>query len=160
MTEPVMYYFAYGSNMNAERVRKRKMAFVSALAGTLNGFELRFNKRSVKFPGAASANVMQAAGAQAQGVLYELSEADQILMMDPFEGYPIRYDRHALPVTTHQGDLMAWVYIANDDHIQEGLAPAQWYLDHLLAGESYLTRDYLVELQATPCLPDSAIEPD
>lgn len=160
MTDSVMHYFAYGSNMNVERVRKRKMTFVSELAGTLHDYELRFNKRSVKYPGAASANVMRATGNLTQGVLYELTAADQIQMMDPFEGYPIRYNRHALPVATHRGDLLAWVYIANEDHIQEGLAPAQWYLDHLLAGENHLTRDYFEQLRATACLPDTAFEPD
>lgn len=159
MSEAVMYYFAYGSNMSAERVNKRKMIFFDACAGTLNHHELRFNKRSVKFPGAASANVMAVKNAQTQGVLYQLSEADQILMMDPFEGYPTLYDRLALPVATAMGDLTAWVYIANVDHIQEGLAPAQWYLNHLLAGESYLTPSYFEALRATNCLPGSDTEP-
>ena len=64
----VTYYFGYGSNMNEARVAKREMPFVEVLAGQLHGYELRFNKRSVKYPGAASANVQQTAGAVVEGV--------------------------------------------------------------------------------------------
>ena len=55
-------------------------------------------------------------------------------MMDPYEGYPVRYTRTALPIVTESGVVDAWVYNANEAHVAEGLAPARWYLNHLLAG--------------------------
>jgi len=156
---PVDYYFAYGSNMNPDRVRLRGMVFDHVMAGVLGDYALRFNKRSVKYPGAASANVVAHAGAVTEGVLYRLSHPDQILAMDPFEGYPVRYDRLVLPVRSGGGACAAWVYIANADHIAEGLLPARWYLDHLLAGSAYLSEPYVNRLRATECLPDSTGEP-
>ncbi len=44
-------YFAYGSNMNPQRVRERGLAVVRAEAARLPGFRLAFDKCSA--PGAA-----------------------------------------------------------------------------------------------------------
>ena len=156
----IHHYFAYGSNMNPERVSRRQMRFESAAGGVLHNYSLRFNKRSVKYPGAASANVAHQPGSLTEGVVYRLSHPAQIEMMDPFEGYPVRYDRLALPIRTTGAVVHAWVYIANTEFITEGLSPARWYLEHLLAGEPFLSVDYVEQLRQTPCLPDSHVEPD
>ncbi len=159
MSLTVHHYFAYGSNMNPDRVRQRKMSFESAASGHLFDYSLRFNKRSVKYPGAASANVMALANGVTEGVIYRLAEPVQIEMMDPYEGYPVRYTRTALPIVTESGVVDAWVYIANEAHVAEGLAPARWYLNHLLAGRDYLSEPYFESLSQTNCLLDSDIEP-
>jgi gamma-glutamylcyclotransferase (GGCT)/AIG2-like uncharacterized protein YtfP len=153
------YYFAYGSNMNRSRVESRKMDFTHCETGILTNYRLAFNKRSVKYPGAAAANVMQSTGQQVQGIVYHLSDAAQIMAMDPFEGYPHRYNRVLAPIQTANGLLDVWVYIANANHVQEGLRPAVWYLNHLLAGRDYLTPDYVKNLETTSCLPDTEMEP-
>ena len=155
----VHWYFAYGSNMNRERVSRREMGFRRALGGTLSDFELRFNKRSTVHPGMASANVMRVPGARVEGVVYELSEPAQIEQMDPFEGFPERYVREPCAIVTDEGALTAWVYIATERWITEGLRPARWYLNHLLAGEVHLSRDYYTALAGTECLPGSEVEP-
>lgn len=155
----VTHYFAYGSNMNPNRVRGRKVQFDHHRAGTLHDFRLVFNKRSVKFPGAASANVMAEEGAATQGVVYRLQTPEQITMMDPFEGYPTRYSRQALQIECGKQLVKAWVYIANDEFVTTGLKPARWYLEHLLAGKEFLTTAYFEQLMTVECLPDSHIEP-
>ena len=154
----VHHYFAYGSNMNPERVRQRKMSFESADLGHLFDYSLRFNKRSLKYPGAAAANVMAVSNGVTEGVVYRLVDPMQIEMMDPYEGYPVRYRRTALPITTKAGNVDAWVYIANEDHVAEGLAPARWYLNHLLEGRDYLSDSYFESLSQTKCLDDSDLE--
>jgi len=159
MSLTVKHYFAYGSNMNPDRVRQRKMSFESAASGHLFDYSLRFNKRSVKYPGTAAANVMVSAKGVTEGVLYRLVEPVQIEMMDPYEGYPVRYTRIALPIVTKADVVEAWVYIANEDHVTEGLVPARWYLNHLLAGRAYLSASYFETLCQTKCLHDSDIEP-
>ena len=128
------YYFAYGSNMNSRRVQARAMAYDSVEGAVLPGYRFAFNKKSVKFPGAASANVVANDRSSVEGVLYHLCDEKQILAMDPYEGYPIRYDRKLLNVNTLAGQVAVWVYIANADYIEEGLRPTQWYLRHLLCG--------------------------
>ncbi len=147
--------------MNPERVRNRQMGFDLQLAGQLAGFELVFNKRSRKYAGAASANVMKAdAGSVVEGVVYRLTDADQITVMDVFEGYPELYNRILLPVQTQQGALQAWTYLANPQHVMTGLKPASWYLAHLLAGQPFLTAAYYERLQQVACLPNSEQEPE
>ncbi len=153
------YYFAYGSNMNAERVVTRKMQFVEIKAGQLEGYKLVFNKRSVKTPGAAAANVEPEPGAVTEGVLYRLPEANEILKMDPFEGYPVRYRREVRALRTQSGYENAWVYMANPEFIGDHLKPAKWYLQHLLAGKEMLSADYFQSLCEVQCLADSDVEP-
>ena len=153
------YYFAYGSNMNPERVERRKVGFTQCESGHLFGYKLAFNKRSVKYPGAASANVIEQKDGCVEGVVYHLDNAQQITKMDPFEGYPVRYNRILAPVETTTGFIDVWVYVANPDHIQEGLKPAGWYLNHLLSGREFLSSAYAEELARTVCLPDSEVEP-
>lgn len=153
------YYFAYGSNMNPGRVDKRQMRYDHYHGGSLRDFELAFNKRSVKYPGAASANVIPAPGKVVEGVLYKLTHPAQIEVMDPFEGYPVRYSRYSLDVDCDAGTVRAWVYIANEAYVAEGLKPARWYLEHLLCGQPFLSGEYFERLAATECLPDSDVEP-
>jgi gamma-glutamylcyclotransferase len=153
------YYFAYGSNMNPDRVSGRQMDFNRYESGCLQGYRLAFNKRSVIYPGAASANVMQDAAGVVEGVVYHLSDEQQIETMDPFEGYPLRYDRCLLPVQTDDQQLNVWVYIANPDFIQEGLRPNRWYLNHLLAGRAHLSEGYYQTIADIQCLPNTDLEP-
>ncbi|MEO2173459.1 MAG: gamma-glutamylcyclotransferase family protein [bacterium] len=154
------FYFAYGSNMNPARVVRRKMGYTLCESGTLSGYKLAFNKRSVKYPGAASANVVEHRDSHVEGVVYHLTDRHQITKMDPFEGYPVRYNRVLAPVKTVNGFIDVWVYVANPDFIEEGLKPASWYLNHLLSGCEFLSADYVEQLAGTVCLPDSELEPD
>ncbi|MCZ6501845.1 MAG: gamma-glutamylcyclotransferase [Gammaproteobacteria bacterium] len=156
----VSYYFAYGSNMNPDRVRERRMLFDHYQAGTLHDYRLVFNKRSVKYIGAASANVMMQKGAVTEGVVYRLKHADEITTMDAYEGYPVRYDRRRLPVTCGDDLVDAWVYVAKPDYIDNSLKPTRWYVRHLLAGKEFLSSTYIEQLIAVDCLPDTDMEPE
>ncbi len=153
------WYFAYGSNMNPSRVQARGMGFGDAVAGTLHGFALHFNKRSTIHPGMAAANVCPVPDTSVEGVLYQMSSPDQIRQMDPFEGYPTRYTREARHILCDGRSVSAWVYIATQAYVCDGLRPARWYLDHLLAGEQYLSEQYVAMLRGIECLPDSMSEP-
>jgi gamma-glutamylcyclotransferase len=153
------FYFAYGSNMNPSRVESRQMPFSGFESGVLKGYRLVFNKRSTIIPGAASANIEPAADDQVEGVIYALKDEYGIDAMDPFEGYPVRYDRTLVDIEMKQSNVQSWVYIANEAYRQSGLLPAAWYLNHLLAGEPYLSQPYFERLCRQPCLPNSDLEP-
>jgi gamma-glutamylcyclotransferase len=147
------FYFAYGSNMNAVRMQERQMDFDHVDGGVLHGFRLAFNKRSTKQIGMASANVVPSTGFSVEGVVYRLLDGDVIRKMDPFEGYPLRYDRKKLPIQLNGScPQSAWVYIANPEYIDETLRPARWYLNHLLAGREHLSEDYYQQLLKVQCL--------
>lgn len=153
------WYFAYGSNMNPARLAARIGATRRVMAGVLHDYSLRFDKAS-KIAGISHANVAAIVGERVEGALFELECPEQIQMMDPFEGYPADYERHRLPVTTREGDIEAWVYIAAPGTTATALRPAREYLEHLLAGEPYLSRAYharLARVETVSGLEDAAL---
>ena len=144
------WYFAYGSNMNAQRMRQRGLLFDEVVAGQLPGYELCFNKRANDRPGTAYANIRHCQSAVVEGVLYRLLDPAEIFKMDPFEGTPVFYSRERMPVHTRQGVLPGWVYVANPAWRSDGLRPTRAYLDHLLAGREHLSQAYWQALAGTP----------
>lgn len=139
------YYFAYGSNMNVARVDARIGATRRVLSGVLADHELRFDKAS-RVPGIAHANVAHRPGERVEGALFELSAPQQIELMDPFEGVPHDYQRQRHAIHTAEGEIDAWVYIAVPERIRHALRPAREYLEHLLAGEPFLSPEYYARL--------------
>jgi gamma-glutamylcyclotransferase (GGCT)/AIG2-like uncharacterized protein YtfP len=153
-----LYYFAYGSNMNSERVRARGLEYSQVLSGQLSGYELSFNKYSANREGSA-ANITKQENAVTEGVLYLLSGEEQIIQMDPFEGFPDHYSRELLSIATKSELVKAWVYIANQRFIRENLLPPRWYLNHLLAGKQFLTQPYYERLKKVECISGTDLEP-
>ncbi|MDW5378175.1 gamma-glutamylcyclotransferase family protein [Halomonas sp. HP20-15] len=153
------YYFAYGSNMNIARVAARIGETRRVRPGVLEDYALRFDKTSL-VPGIAHANVVAEPGARVEGALFELHYPEQIALMDPFEGVPQDYCRHARVVETAEGPVEAWVYIAGVGKTRESLRPAREYLDHLLAGKPFLSESYharLSEVDAVEGLADTTL---
>ena len=67
------FYFAYGSNMNPERVADRGLFTRGETGATLRGFRMLFNKRSTGIPGVGHANIEYDKKSVVEGVLYELA---------------------------------------------------------------------------------------
>ncbi|ART64802.1 gamma-glutamylcyclotransferase [Kushneria marisflavi] len=145
------FYFAYGSNMNAARMQARVGDTRRRMSGTLEGWQLYFDKAS-RIDGVAHANVRKEAGGQVEGVLYELNHPAQIRDMDPFEGHPAEYCRQVESVDTPDGPRAAWVYVALPEKTAPGRLPAREYLGHLLEGRDFLSHAYLERLGAQHCI--------
>ncbi|MDX2465324.1 MAG: gamma-glutamylcyclotransferase family protein [Porticoccus sp.] len=145
------YYFAYGSNMNPERMAARELDVLSACSGRLEGFGLRFNKRSRRDATLACANVVYAPGECVEGVLYHLATPLEIAKLDPHEGTPVRYSRELFLIQMASSFIPAWTYIANPAVIDDSIRPARWYVEHLLAGKAYLSLEYWRRIDQTPC---------
>ncbi|MEH6617668.1 MAG: gamma-glutamylcyclotransferase family protein [Porticoccus sp.] len=145
------YYFAYGSNMNSDRMAARDLQVLSTCSGWLEGFGLRFNKRSRREATLACANVVYAPGERVEGVLYHLAAPTEIIKLDHHEGAPFRYSRELFRVQTTTRFIPAWTYIANPGVIGNSIKPARWYVEHLLAGKAYLTSEYWDRIDQTPC---------
>lgn len=136
-----LHYFAYGSNMNPERVAARKLPTVGdPKPARLHNYKLLFNKISRYRVGAASANIVSAFGCSVIGVLYELTNSRSIKTMDPFENSPEDYAREAVFVhLDHDGQadeakvIAAWTYVAKPHAIDDTLRPTRAYVGHLLA---------------------------
>ena len=143
-----MRYFAYGSNMDPERMRKRSISFSQRIRAVLKGYRLEFNKVASRNSQEGYANVVKFEKGIVEGVLYEIPDSD-LSKLDRFEGYPDHYDRVMIKVELNDGQkLEAIIYIAQPDRIAEGLKPSRDYLDHLLAARDILSESYRTKLEA------------
>ncbi|MGB9825195.1 MAG: gamma-glutamylcyclotransferase family protein [Desulfofundulus sp.] len=69
-----IWYFAYGSNMDAEQMESRAGNWLSRVPGLLKGWRLEFNKVNACVIGAAYANIVPSPNSTVEGVLYVLTE--------------------------------------------------------------------------------------
>lgn len=142
-----MKYFAYGSNMDPERMKNRGVKFLKRERAILKGFKLVFNKISFQNPGEGFANIVEDDKEVVEGILYEIEEND-LEKLDRHEGYPSHYTRIKVNVTLENGQTVeAITYIARPDRTREGLKPSKEYLRHLLKGCDLLSKEYCEKLR-------------
>lgn len=122
-----MIYFAYGSNMNYEHMRRLCGWHFNVLGvGTLREYEFGPDKRGF-------ANIHPKKGLHVIGVIYDVDQS-ALDTLDDFEGYPKVFDRKEVQVQDQDGEnYKAWVYM--EDHGQFGgtyIKPE--YLKRVIAG--------------------------
>jgi len=149
-----VFYFAYGSNMDPQRVAARGLRFEHVCGAMLHGVALAFDKQSRAHHGSGHANLAFDRTAAVEGVLYQLRGADEIVHMDAVEAAPINYSRDVVMVSVAGRSVAAWTYFANAAVIHPGLRPQRAYLAHLLAGRPYLSQGYFDRLSQIQCVDD------
>jgi gamma-glutamylcyclotransferase len=150
----LIWYFAYGSNMNAvrlfeERLKPEGVAAGERIAGRLDGWRLAFNKRGRTPPGAGAGNIVVAPGEVVHGTL-NLLPPSGFDVLDRYEGVAGgHYERRTMPVVRSDtgAAVEAITYVAM--LVSEGLRPTRDYLGHLLAGRDLLPADYYRQLSET-----------
>ena len=143
-----MYYFAYGSNMDPERMRERLGRLPERKAASLAGWILKFNKIASRNPREGYANIMQQNGAVTEGILYDITDAETG-KLDVKEGYPDHYNKVALQVRLgNDTEVRAMTYVAQHDKVNDSLKPSRDYLRHLLADMEFLSEGYIRKLEA------------
>ena len=154
----VCHYFAYGSNMNPERVASRGLRYRTFWGAVLDRVMLTFDKSSAQHPEEGHANLSWAPAFNAEGICYELDSVDEIAKMDPFERAPVNYGREVVFVRrlvrrdgAEDAPTAAWTYFANAAVRRPGLRPSAAYLAHLQAGGPYLTTSYAAMLDRIVC---------
>ncbi|OAT80321.1 gamma-glutamylcyclotransferase family protein [Desulfotomaculum copahuensis] len=147
-----LWYFAYGSNIDAERIKERIGFLPDRIPGTLGNWHLEFNKTSKK-TGEGFANIVPCPGEIVEGVLYAVTE-EELQKLDCYEGVPAHYIRYQINVVRQdKGEVVAAVtYVANPDKVRDGLKPTREYLNHLLAGKDYMSEKYIQHLRAVEIL--------
>ena len=153
----MIWYFAYGSNMNParladQRLKERAVQMGHRIGGRLDGWRLVFNKVARAPAGAAAANIIETSGEVVHGTLNEMPEAG-LEVLDIWEGVAGgHYERRILPVVrADTGETVeAVAYVALK--VGSGLRPTREYLFHLLAGEDLLPATYWKKLKAVPTL--------
>lgn len=147
-----MKYFAYGSNMDPERMKKRDINFLQREHATLKCYTLKFNKLASRNPKEGYANIFPDRTGVVEGVLYNISDSD-IATLDRYEGYPDHYDRINVMVQlddVHEVEAIA--YIAQANKVREGLKPSRDYLNYLLAAKDILSEPYYRRLESLETL--------
>jgi cation transport regulator ChaC len=145
-----MKYFAYGSNMDQDRMKQRNIRFSKREHAILKGYRLEFNKIASGNEGYA--NIVKDTNGIVEGILYEIEEED-IRKLDRYEGCPNHYYRITVNVELDNGQIVeASTYIANQSMIKEGLKPRKSYLEHLLKGCDLLSKEYCEMLKKVETL--------
>lgn len=138
------YYFAYGSNLDYEQMKKRcsknvrfiEMAYLENYRFVYDGF--------YNFRNGAVANIVYAKNSKVWGVLYEIDETC-LKELDSYEGYPKFYGRKILKVKDEGGkEYDAWLYLR--EPLKEG-EPSEEYRSIILRGARKwgLPEDYITE---------------
>ena len=145
-----MLYFAYGSNMNQERLKERGVEFENPRSAILRDYILKFNKINSKVENAGYANIEASAGSIVEGILYEVTE-DGLKSLDKYEGVGSGdYCRKEVEVFTKDNKPhLAITYIACPEKIRDNLKPTKEYLNHLLKGKNFLSFEYYEKLKNT-----------
>ncbi len=121
----MIYYFAYGSNLDARQMLRRCPHSKVNRAGWLQDYRLAFTRYSGNWKGGV-ADVVRDPGKQVWGQIYLLSQAD-LARFDTCEGYPKIYDRFRSPIETNDGRVEdVWVYKVVDK--QPFVPPSADYL--------------------------------
>ena len=148
-----MFYFAYGSNMLLERLRRRVPSARRIGTAALVGHRLAWRKRGRD--GSAKCDIAETteSGALVWGILYEIDPAEKPAL-DKAESFGHGYDRKDVTVRCNGGDIEAYTYVALD--IDESLAPYDWYKAFVLAGakRNGLPQDHIRRIESVVSVVD------
>ena len=109
-----MYYFAYGSNMNWEQMRRRCPSAQFVCVASLKDYRFAIARHS-RLRNCGTANIFVDAGSEVWGIVYDVSELD-LATLDAFED---GYRREKLFVRTSddsQSSVEVLVYIAEKEN--------------------------------------------
>ena len=145
----IMKYFAYGSNMNPARMKKREVNFTSRQHAVLKKYSLQFNKMASKNPTKeGKGNIVSDVDEFVEGALYEIKSSDRD-KLDEAEGYSDHYDRITVLVQVDDGKpVLAFTYIAQPHMVRDGLKPTREYLNHYLEAKDILSKRYYQKLES------------
>jgi gamma-glutamylcyclotransferase len=105
-----MEYFAYGSNLNKQRMLQRCPGAKFKYQAILPNYRLIFTGWAREWKG-GTASIKPVRGEKVVGAIYEISEAD-LRRLDRYEDYPATYDRINVLVLKDDGSaIKAITYI-------------------------------------------------
>jgi gamma-glutamylcyclotransferase (GGCT)/AIG2-like uncharacterized protein YtfP len=138
-----MYYFAYGSNMSLEHMRRICGWHCQFLGrARLSGYGNCLDKRGFL-------NIDPQENAEIFGILYSVDE-DGLGMLDDFEGYPTVFDRKEVTVfDDHNIKYKAQVYIEPVGNCG-GMQYRQEYFRRVIAAayENRLPEEYIKKIES------------
>jgi len=150
-----MKYFAYGSNMYTKRLRSRVPSCRFCRVASLSGYTIKFHKRSTDDSGKCNAYRTDSATDELIGVVFEIADSEKP-ELDRAEGLGAGYHEETVTIAGTEGMVDAYMYVADDNAIDDSLEPYTWYKDLVVAGakEHRLPQRYIEELEAVPAKQD------
>jgi len=151
-----MQIFAYGSNMNINRLKKRVPSANKICTASLDGYSFAFNKKSKD--GSVKGNIEQTNNANDKvwGVVFEIDEKEK-KKLDDAEGLGKGYNETMVNVLGADRQLInVQVYIADSDAIDNSLHPYDWYKEYVVSGakENKLPESYINKLESSQATED------
>jgi gamma-glutamylcyclotransferase (GGCT)/AIG2-like uncharacterized protein YtfP len=142
-------YFAYGSNMDSEQMKKRVRSATLVGRARLANKRVVFNKRSMD--GSGKANLIDSFGKEVWGVLYKF-DSSEASRLDEAEG---GYTRERHQVRIEKGDsIEAEIYVSTK--LTDNPVAYESYKSRVIKGaqEHGLPEDYIAYLESLPSKPD------
>lgn len=142
-------YFAYGSNMKAERMSKRISSAKVIGRARIIDKRVSFNKKSDD--GSGKANLVDAPSNVVWGVVFQLEESEIPKLDNTEKGYV----KHNVSVVGDDRTLIqAFTYVASKT--DDELMPYDWYVMLIIQGaeENHLPKDYIEALKKVASKPD------
>lgn len=152
-------YFAYGTNCNSAIMEQKGIHFTARQRAVLRGYRLLFNKRSLRetLPDEIGfANIEEDEEGTVEGVLYDLG-VDALEKLDETERHLSHYDRIRAVVDADSGSEDCWTYKARPEVISDGLVPSRNYINHILAGQEFLSKQYFDALDQSQTHRDKCV---
>lgn len=117
-----MVYFAYGSNLCLNQMKKRCPEAIPMVAVYLENYKLVYNKY---------ADIVPCKGEKVYGAIYEISLND-LKNLDQYERYPDLYEKIDVKVQDDTGVFYdAFVYVMNE---KGNISPEEGYLNTIKEG--------------------------
>jgi hypothetical protein len=157
---PLVWYFAYGSNMNSGTFRGRRgIEYARAVPVRVQGWRLVLDKSSVFPLSETFANVVPDSAAETLGVAFEVDEAD-LVQIDWSEGVPLgSYQRIEIEVAAltpvDDGPISAFTLTSEKRAARP--SPSDRYMQLVIDGaiEHGLPAEWVEMLRAVPAYPDT-----
>jgi gamma-glutamylcyclotransferase len=155
----VVWYFAYGSNMQtATLCGRRGIQFHRAQPGLARGWRLVLDKPGLIPTSGSFANIVADPDVDVWGVLYQIAAAD-IEHIDLTEGVLIgNYARIEVPVWPAGSDAPINAFTLTSGRREPDLQPSTRYMSLLIAGaeEHGLPSDWVAYLRSISTQPETA----
>jgi hypothetical protein len=128
-----MLYFAYGSNMYTPRLKYRVSSAKPVGSAVIQGYELRWHKRSNDGSGKCNIIPSDALGITVVGVVFDIDPSEK-KKLDSAEGAGFGYHEKTIAVSLKGKLTEVRTYIAGAKYIDEALPVYTWYKDFVVSG--------------------------
>ncbi len=135
MSEGLLYYLAYGSNLHPVRLRERVPSAELLDVVKLRHYRLVFQKRGQD--GSSKCNLARTGEEfdEVYGAIYQLDSGHKPTL-DRFEGNG--YHDSQLTVEFHGKAYSCLTYLVQPSYIENSLKPFHWYKELIVLGAKYL----------------------